>query len=379
MKYRRCKLGLWDTSIPDVNFDKNGVSNYCKMYKKLDLAYPKGLKGEQTWSSILEKVKAASSSSKYDCIIGLSGGTDSSYLLHLAKGQWGLNPLAVNLDNGWSSEIAVSNIRRLTTSLNVDLYTHVIDYDDVKTVLKSYLKASLPWVDGPTDMAIRATLYRVADREGVKTIFSGSDFSSEGRQPRLWSKSDYRQFKYILNNFADRKVNEYPILSLSEYIFFNVFRRIKLYRPFYYIDYSKQLAQEYLSNEYGWKYYGGHHYENIFTKFIIGHWLYSKFNIDKRIITLSAQVINGSITRNNALDILNEKPYSDEDLQRDKKLVLKKLDLTDSDFKSIWNMPRKTFLDYPSYDYIQDNVKKILKHTHSFLLPEKPNFLILED
>ena len=157
--YKRCKKGLWDTSIPDIRFDSNGISNYYYTLEKMNEEYPKDEIGKKNWSKILNKIRN-NSTDKYDCLIGVSGGTDSSYLLHIAKKEWGLNPLAVNLDNGWSTDIAVKNIKKVTSALEIDLETYVIDYEEVKSVLRSYVKAGLPWIDGPTDLAIKSILYK---------------------------------------------------------------------------------------------------------------------------------------------------------------------------------------------------------------------------
>ena len=192
-EYKICTRGIWDTTVPGIKFDENGVSNYAKMLDKLIELSPEGEVGNSYWENIVDRMKEKGKGKKYDCVIGVSGGTDSSYLLHIAKKTYGLRPLAVNLDNGWSSEIAVQNIKKVTKSLDIDLETFVIDYEEVKAVLRAYMKAGLPWIDGPTDNAIKSVLFNIADREGIKFVINGSDFRSEGKQPSEWTYTDSKQ------------------------------------------------------------------------------------------------------------------------------------------------------------------------------------------
>ena len=301
-----CVKGLWDESVPGIKFDEKGVSNYAKMFMKFTELYPRGEKGRVEWDVRLKRIKKEGKNNKYDCIVGVSGGTDSCYLLYLAK-RHGLRPLAVNLDNGFSSKAAVENIKKVTNALKIDLETFVIDYEEVKAVLRAYIKASLPWIDGPTDLAIKAALYKTAEREGVKYIYNGSDFRSEGKQPSEWTYSDAKQLKYLLKKFEAIKLKSFPYYTIFQFIRFGFLRKIKMLRPYYYLDYEKRKAQEFLKNEYGWEYYGGHHYENIFTRFAISYWLPEKFGIDKRIITLSALVMNGEISKEQAMEELKQR------------------------------------------------------------------------
>lgn len=272
---------------------------------------------------------------KYDCIIGVSGGTDSSYLMYIAKKEYGLRPLAVNLDNGWSSEIAVQNIKKVTKALDIDLETYVIDYEEVKAVLRAYMKASLPWVDGPTDNAIKAVLFSIAEREKVKFVISGSDFRSEGKQPSEWTYTDSKQMLYLVKKFEKIHLNTYPYQTLFDKVRSPIIKRIMDYAPLNYIKYQKITAREFLTKEFNWEYYGGHHHENIFTRFAIAYWMPKKFGIDKRIITLSAQILNGELTREAALERMKKPPYDPDDMERDREFVIKKLDLTNEEFQRI--------------------------------------------
>jgi N-acetyl sugar amidotransferase len=368
---RVCKEGLWDESIPGIKFDSSGESNYSKMQKSLMQQYPRGEKGMQDWKNSVAKMKMKGKNKRYDCIVGISGGTDSSYLLHICHLE-GLRVLAVNLDNGWSSDIAVKNIKLVTTALNFDLETYVIDYDEVKSVLRSYILAGLPWIDSPTDIAIKSTLYKVANREGIKYILNGSDFRSEGKQPISWTYSDARQLKYLVKHFGNFKLKTFPVHPLHFLIYYGIFKRILSIRPLYFLPYEKKSAKKLLHELYGWIDYGGHHHENIFTKFAISYWLPVKFGIDKRKITYSAQILSGEITREEALGIINSTSFSQTKIESELAYVLKKLDLSKEDFVGVFNSPNKYFYDYPSYYPFIKKYSKIGKFLSTKIFGFKP-------
>ena len=365
-----CTKGVWDETIPGIEFDENGVSNFCKLQEKMMADYPRGQKGKEEWESFVTQMKANGNGKKYDCIIGVSGGVDSSYLLHLAHEQ-GLRPLALNLDNGFNSDIAVQNIYKVTKALDIDLETYVIEYEEIKDLLKSYMKASLPWVDSPTDLAIKAVMYKCALKEGIGFIIRGNDFRSEGKQPKEWTYSDAKQLKYIHNKFGSSiKLKTYPMLPFRKIIYAGIIKKILDIRPYYYLEYTKQDAKKMLMEAYDWKDYGGHHHENIFTKFSMSYWLPEKFGIDKRKINLSAQVLSGAITRDEALAELNTPFASEKELLAMCQYVIKKLDLTQQEFDDIWAAPNKKTFDYPS-DYnliygLSEKFNPLIKRLYAF-------------
>jgi N-acetyl sugar amidotransferase len=373
---RRCSRGIWDTSVPGIYFDEYGVSNYAKMFDNLCDSYPRGEKGEKYWETIVNQIKKRNKGKRYDCIIGVSGGTDSCFLLHLAKNKFGLRPLAVNLDNGWNSEIAVQNIKRVTKALDIDLETYVIDYEEVKSVLRAYMKAGLPWIDGPTDHAIKAVLFKIAEREKIKAILSGSDFRSEGKQPSEWTYTDSKQLLHVINTFEKVKLKSYPIQGVLNLSIAAGIKKIKIYRPFNSINYQKQAAQDFLKQNYGWEYYGGHHHENIFTKFAISYWLPKKFGIDKRLITLSAQILSGEIEREYALNLINKPPYDPDQMERDKDYVLKKLDMNETSFANIWASPNHYYWDYPSYMPLIERYSNSVSSIMKYLYPAMPTIML---
>lgn len=374
MSKKVCSLGVWDESVPDIEFDHSGVSNYARLFLTLVDAYPRGKVGKSEWERIVNQIKKHGKNKRYDCIIGVSGGTDSSYLLLVAR-EYGLRPLAVNLDNGWNSDISVKNIKSMTDQLNIDLETYVIDYEEIKDLLRSYILAGLPWIDIPTDLAIKAVLYKIAAREGVKFVLRGNDFRSEGSQPEEWTYGDGRQLKFVHKRFGRVKLKTFPNYTITSLLYYGFFRQIKSIYPFYYLDYSKTQAQEILIKNYNWQYYGGHHYENHFTKFAISYWLFEKFGIDKRKITLSAQIMSNEITRDKAIDELKKKPYDDNEIELTLGFVLKKLDLSKDEFQNAFISPNRSFHDFPSYNYILTRLMIVAKPILSLVFMHRPQSL----
>lgn len=375
-----CCKGLWDESVPGISFDQEGVSNYARIFERMLCDFPKGQKGESDWRKMVDWMKSKGKRNQYDCIIGVSGGTDSSYLLHVAAKE-GLRPLAVYLDNGWGSHIVVSNIKKVTSALNIDLYTYVINYEEVVEVLRSYILAELPWVDSPTDLAIKAILYKTAAKHNVQAILIGHDFRTEGFQPNEWTYSDARQLKYLVRKFSKIQLKSYPVMPLSDFFFYSFIKGIKLIRPFFYIDYSKKEAKKFLKSTYQWEDYGGHHYENIFTKFIITYWMYEKFGIDKRKITFSAYVLSNEMSREEAIARIAEKPYDSEKIKDDIAFICKKLNFTIDEFEKILKSNnRKYFYDYPSYYPLLQRYQKLFFSAIKYFLPNKPlMFYLMEE
>lgn len=368
---RICSRGVWDSSIPGIAFDEHGASNYSRLMDSLMAAYPRGEKGLEEWDRIVCSIKKTNQNSKYDCIIGVSGGTDSSYLLYVAKEQ-GLRPLAVNLDNGWNSDISVKNIRKMTEALDIDLETYVVNYEEIKDLLRAYMKAGLPWIDMPSDLAIKAVLYKIAAREKIKYILRGNDFRSEGTQPREWTYGDGKQLKHIHKKFGSVNLKTFPNYTLSDLMFYSLVLGIKSIYPFYYLDYQKKAAQKFLQDKFNWEYYGGHHFENTFTRFAISYWLYEKFGIDKRKITFSAQIMSGEISRGEALRLLSSKPYLNSEKTKMLEYVIKKLDFSLDEFERILRSPQRSFLDYPSSYKLIDNLNYFSRPVLKRIFIHKP-------
>lgn len=367
-----CKKGIWNDTIPGITFDENGISNFCNLQEVMMEQYPRGVKGKQDWEIIISKMKENVGKSGYHCVVGVSGGVDSSYLMVLLK-EAGLNPLAVNLDNGFNSKIAVQNIYKITEKLNIDLETYVIDYEEIKDLLRSFILARYPWVDAPTDLAIKAVMYKYAIQEDIQFIIRGNDFRSEGKQPKEWTYADNKQLKYIHKKYGIKKrLKSYPMLSIGKMIYAASVKKIKDIRPFYYLNYQKQTAKKELIEKYDWVDYGGHHHENLFTKFVMAYWLPKKFNIDKRLINLSAQILSKALTREEALIQINQPFGSSKELNELKDYTLKKLEISNEEFENIWQSSNMYNYDYPSNYNLIFGLLKFFKPIIKLVFDFKP-------
>ncbi len=349
-----------DTSVPGIAFDKDGVCNYCALHDIFEKEYPLGEKGRQILNSLVIEIKRNGKGKKYDCIVGVSGGTDSSYLLYKAV-ELGLRPLAALLDNTWNSAIATENIRKVTRKLNVDLYTYVVDNKEMDDILLSFLKASIPWADSPTDMALQSALYKAADKYGLKYILVGNNFRTEGKQPIEWAYCDGKMVREIHKKFGRVKMKTFPNLYLSNFVYYSFIKHIKLLRPLNYIEYNKSQAKDMLTREFDWQYYGGHHHECIFTRFVAGYLIPEKFHVDQRLVSLSAQIRSGELRREEALEIMQSPPYEKSAVEKDVEFVIKRFGLTREDFDKIMALPPRGYQDYPSYYPLVKGLKPIAK------------------
>jgi N-acetyl sugar amidotransferase len=370
-KKQTCTRCIMDTRVPGITFDKEGVCNYCYLHKTLEEAFPLGETGQKIFSDIVAKVKEDGKKKRYDCVIGVSGGTDSSFLLYKAK-ELGLRPIASHFDSTWNSAIATENIRKLTKKLSIDLDTYVVDNKEMDDILLSFLKASIPWADSPTDMAITCANYMTAEKYGLKYVFVGNDFRTEGKQPIEWAYCDGKMVKAIHRRFGKKRMVTFPNLSLLKFVRYSILHGIKLIRPFNYIDYRKSDARELLQKNFGWEYYGGHHHECIFTRFVAGYLIPTKFKVDQRLVSLSALARSGEITRQEAIDIMQEPPYEKDDVEKDVEFVMKRFNLTRDEFENIMASPPKCYLDYPSYYQIFNKMKPVMKIAMKYALSWTP-------
>ena len=369
-----CTRCVIDATVPGVAFDENGVCNHCALYDRLEEDWPLGRVGRRRLEALVDKMKQEGKDSKYDCIVGFSGGTDSSYTLYLTK-KLGLRPLAVDFDNGWSSDTALNNMHGATSSLNIDLRTYEADPREFDDLLKAYLWASFPWADTPSDKAITATLYRAAEEEGIKYIIVGRNFRTEGKMPAEWSYSDDRTLQHIHQEFGEESIDTVPRMSLLDLIRYQFVEQIEYVLLLNYVEYSKSTAREILRTELDWRYYGGHHYENIYTRFVYSFLLPQKFGIDKRKITHSALIRNGDMTRDEALADLQEAPLAPEQVERDIDYVIEKLGLTRAEFDEILALPPKSFRDYASYFRLFETLAPIIARLPKGLMSWTPPFI----
>lgn len=366
-----CSRCIMDTTVSSITFDGKGVCNYCKMHDLLEQKYPLGEKGQEKINKIIEEIKRKGKNKKHDCIVGVSGGTDSTYCIYLAK-KWGLRPLAVHLDNGWNSEVASNNMKLATRKLGIDLKVIQVNWEEFKDLQIAFLKASVPDAEIPTDIGIYATLFKVAAEESIPSIINGHSFRTEGTQPIYWTYMDGRYIESVYKQFSgNNKLRDFPNLKISNLIYYTFVKKIKEYRPLEYLDYEKSEAAELLEKELNWENYGGHHYESIYTRFVTSYILMKKFNIDKRKVSLSAQARSGKMSRGDALEKLNEQPYPDDKIKKDMDYVLERLGLSTEEFEGLMSSPPKYFVDYPTYHSTIRKLRFLIKIACSFkLLPE---------
>ena len=348
-EYKMCKRCVMDTSDPEITFDENGVCNHCHTYDRMVRQYVvDGEAGLHEIERITEKIRRDGQGKQYDCVIGVSGGVDSTYVAYLVK-KYGLRPLAVHLDNGWDSELAVKNIEETLKRLGIDLYTEVLDWKEFKDLQVAFLKASTPDSEIPSDHAINAILGKMAERLGVKYIIIGTNVRTESHLPRAWSQghSDWKYIRGLHQQFGSR-----PLKTFPHYDFLTFYRRMftqKRVEILNYVGYNKTEALGVLQNELGWRYYGGKHYESIYTRFYQGYILPQKFGFDKRRSHLSSLICSGEITREKALEELQIPTYSPSMQEEDREYVAKKLGFSEEEFNAMMNAPKKTYWDYPSY------------------------------
>lgn len=341
-----CTRCVSDTTMSEIEFDENGICNFCKLHDRFVELHPLGEKGEKQIENLINKIKNDGKNKPYDCIVGLSGGTDSTYLLYWAV-QKGLRPLAVSFDNGWNTDIAVRNIRNATDTLGVELHTIIADWEEMKDLQRTFLKASVSDADAPTDYAIYSVLYTEAIKAGVKYSLNGHSFRAEGSVPKSWSYFDGRYIKSVLKRYGTlKRIKSFPLMSLTQFVYYSTVKKIRDVRIFDYIGYDKKEAKKIIKRELKWEDYGGHHHENIFTRFFQSYYLPVKFGIDKRKVEYSALIRSGQMSRQVALkDLTHTYPFKQEDIN----FVIKKLGFTEKEWKEIMGAPRKTFKDFPTY------------------------------
>ncbi len=344
---RICTRCIYDESVPSITFDQNGICNYCHMIAKLQNEYRTGeIDGEEEFLKIVVKIKKAGRNKKYDCVVGVSGGTDSSYMLYWAI-QHGLRPLAVHYDNTWNTAIATENIRKVLTSLKVDLFTHVTNNKEMDDIYRAFFIAGVPEIDAPTDLALAEVLYRAADKYRLKYILEGHSFLAEGITPLGKNYFDGRYISSIHRLFGKMKMKTFPNMPFWTFIKWIAVKRIKKVRPFWYIKYSKEEARAFLEKQYGWQYYGGHHLENRMTAFNHSYYFPQKFNIDYRNNSLSASVRTGKMSREAAIeDYYDHPPYLEPELLE---YFKKRIGLTEEEFQSVMHQPPKYWTEYPTY------------------------------
>ena len=365
-----CKRCIMDSiNDPDILINDHGVCNHCITFDFEFNKLPKGINREKELDSIIKKIKLKGIGKNYDCLLGVSGGVDSSYLAYLCS-IYGLRPLIIHFDNGWNSELSVLNIQNLLDKLGFDFETLVINWDEFKDLQLSYFKAGVVDLEFPTDHAILASMFKIAKKHNIKFVLSGHNVVTEGTYlPKSWvhSKLDYLNLKDIHKQYGSIKLKTYPYLSFIKrlYNFYNSqFEYIQLLNL---VDYNKFEVKKKLVSELSWKDYGGKHFESIFTRFYQGYILPNKFNIDKRVFHYSCLVQSEQITREQAIKLLQEPIYDINLLESDKKYVLKKLNFNEATFEDYMRAPIRKHNEFKSeqkywnkYFFVIKQIKKVL-------------------
>ena len=364
-EYRQCTLTVMDNiADPDITFDEKGVCNYYYDYQSAAKNVFTGVEGKTRLHQLAEDIKAKGAGKKYDCLIGLSGGVDSTYVAYLVK-ELGLRPLAVHLDNGWNSELAVQNIENIIRKLNIDLYTLVVNWQEFRDIQLSYLKASVVDIEVVSDHAIFATMYKLARQHDIGFIINGSNIVTEHIMPPGWlyKKMDYANLKDIHSQYGKVKLKTYPSFDFKKYVYYSSVLRLTPVYILNYVPYNKKEIKQFIMRELDWRDYGGKHYESLFTKFYQAYILPEKFKIDKRKAHLSTLICSGQMTKEEALQELQLPLYDSVDLEQDKTYVLKKLGLSAADFNAIMNEPIRKHEAFRTDTQLKQDYMRFLQKT----------------
>lgn len=346
-----------DTSDSNIIFDENGTCDYCLNYRNNILPnWKTGEEGKKIISKIVEQIKYDGKNKEYDCLIGISGGIDSSYLTYLAKEKFKLRPLIFHVDGGWNTQIAVNNIEKIIDGLKLDLHTEVINWNEMRDLQLSFFKAQVNTLDTPQDHAFFASLYNFANKNKFKYILTGANFSTECvREPLEWNyhTSDLIQIKDIHNKFGKVKLSTFPTADILKYkIYYRFFKGIRVIQPLNNVTYIKDDAVKLLKTKFGWQEYAHKHYESRFTRFYEGYWLPKKFGFDKRRNQYSSLILTEQMKRDDALKKLSQPAYNPETIMHDFEYIASKLDISVEEFKQIMKGKNKTYKDYKNKMYI---------------------------
>lgn len=354
---KRCTRCVYDEHTPNISFDENGVCNYCHQWDGLDRQYPTGKEGWAILERLAEDINRESRGRKYNVVVGVSGGCDSSYTLHVAK-ELGLRPLAVHYDNTWNSDVAVRNIRNVLDALDTELFTYVVDNAEADDLFRSFFRARVASLDAATDLGLAATHYKAALKHGIKYIFDGHSFRSEGVAPLGWMYVDDKYIRDIHGHYGQRRLRTYPHLSLALQFRCMVVSKIKRIRPLWYMDYVKEDAKVLLQEKFGWEWYSGHHLENRLTAFKHTYWMPRGFGMDTRVLGYAGLVRSGQMRREDALEKLRKPPAVNFELVD---LFKKRLGIADAEFEEVMAAPKRTHLDFKTYKPVFEMLRPLIK------------------
>lgn len=350
--YQQCTRCVMDTSDPEITFGESGQCNHCTEFLNRRAKHKyNSARSDESLIQIFDGIKRAGKGREYDCVIGVSGGADSSYLALIAR-ERGLRPLAVHMDNGWNSEKAVLNIKNIAGKLEIDYESYVLDWEEFKDLQLSFLKASVPEAETPTDIAIPGALHYFAAKHGIKYIISGGNQATEGILPKSWhyNARDLKYLNHIQNTFGRKKQKTFPTFGYKAETYYKLVKGIRMVYPLNYVPFVKADAIKILRDKFDWKDYGGKHHESIYTKFIQSYYLFEKFGIDYRRAGLAAQICNGEIGRTEANEQLEVRPYVADEIDIEISYIAKKLGIARNEFLRIVNLPAKWYWNYPNED-----------------------------
>ena len=360
--HQECKRCVMDTSDPWITFDTEGVCNHCLSYDATMARLGDAAARKATLESMVSHLKTQGRGKDYDCIMGLSGGVDSSYLAWYAVKELGLRPLMVHVDAGWNSELAVNNIQNIVQRLGLDLHTKVINWEEIRDLQRAYFLSGLANQDVPQDHAFFASLYNEARAYGIKDIVTGGNLQTESILPSAWGHDamDSTNILAIHKKFGRVKLREFPIHSNWQRFFWKQYiNPMRTHRPLDCTDYDKDHAKDFLKSELGWRDYGGKHYESIFTKFFQAHYLPTKFGYDKRLAHLSSLIVSGQITKDEAKAELQRPLYDLTDLEQDRTYWVKKIGLTMEEYNRIMAEKPGFYSDYPNAEALLLRLRKV--------------------
>lgn len=364
--YQVCTNCVMDTSDSNISFDAQGRCDYCENYERkiLTVWHPNEDRSADL-EPLIARIKRDGQGKPFDCIIGMSGGVDSSYVTYLAKKRFGLRPLIFHVDAGWNSQEAVNNIERLVDSLELDLHTEVIDWEEMRDLQLAFFRAQVPHVDTPQDHAFFAALYNYAAKNKVKYILTGANYSTECvREPLEWHyhASDLRQLRDIHRKFGTRPLKTFPLTNIFTYkIYYRYVKGMRVVKPLDFVPYVKEAAMQELADKFEWQKYPHKHYESRFTRFYEGYWLPRKFGYDKRRAHFSSLILTSQLTRDEALRKLASPPYDESIAQKDLEFVAKKLGITADEFRGLMAGPNKSFRDYKSNMFWIEGATRVLR------------------
>lgn len=364
-----CNNCIMDETDPNIVFDENGICNHClNYYSNISPYWKNNGEKESKLYELAKKIKKENKDKEFDCILGMSGGVDSSYLAYYTKEKLGLNPLIFHVDAGWNSELAVNNIDKIITGLNLELFTEVVNWKEMQDLQLSYFKSGVPCLDTPQDHVFFAAMYNFAKKNKIKYIFNGGNYSTECiREPLEWHyhASDLRQLKDIHKKFGKVEIKTLPLSDIFKYkIYYRYFKSMRVIQPLNFIKYEKENAIQILKKKFNWSKYKYKHYESRFTRFYEGYWLLEKFGFDKRKAHLSSLILTKQLSRVEAINEIKNKPYTNAEKLDDFNYISKKLGISEQALVDLFNSKNKSFKDYKSnYFLIQFFVKvaRILK------------------